>query len=234
MMRDRLFLSLFALGLLASSTAQAERDEPLDDRYAVVKLMLGFNGRVAIDPHAPPPASDSYDLSTSFGVAAEYNVPLHDFFSIGALLGVTSWRSSPGSDASASRNLDFDLALVPRGRFVVSPALELYVAVPIGLALDFLNELNLSNSLSLPVLGTNAGISIDGGSALGFMIAAMVGARVALASGFGLIAELGYVHHAFTHSVTTNFDLAGLASTSVKTNLALSLGELALNIGVFF
>jgi hypothetical protein len=233
MLRSRLFLGLFAFGLLAASPVRAERAEAaFDDRYAVVKLMLGLDGRVGTDPH--PPESDSYRLNTSFGAAAEYNVPLHDFFSIGALLGVTSWRSSPGGDASASRNLDFDLALVPRGRFVVSSALEFYVAIPIGLALDFLNELNVHNTLLLPVINTSAGLSVDGGNALGFMIAAVVGARIALASGFGLIAELGYVHHSFTHSVTTNFDLSGLASTSVKADVSLSLGELALNVGVFF
>jgi len=231
MLRSRLFLGLFAFGLLAASPVRAERAEAaFDDRYAVVKLMLGLDGRVGTDPHAP--GSDSYRLNTSFGAAAEYNVPLHDFFSIGALLSVTSWRSSPGGDASASRNLDFDLALVPRGRFVVSSALEFYVAIPIGLALDFLNELNVSSMLALPFIG-NFVVGLDGGNALGFMIAAVVGARIALTSGFGLIAELGYVHHSFTHSVTTNFELIGLAS-SVKADLGLSLGELALNVGVFF
>jgi hypothetical protein len=98
--------------------------------------------------------------------------------------------------------------------------------VPIGVSLDFLNQVSAN-------AGGVAGASVDADPAVGFTVSFMAGARFALADSFGLLAELGYSIHSFSHDVSVSANVGALGG-SVNTNVDVDIGQFALNAGVFF
>lgn len=244
MTRRICFVAFALFGALLSRSADAQEKLDRDEPYISAKLTLGLGGSVTASMsslqvgNTTVSSSTSYERSSSadvsFGIAGEYNVPLHKYFTLGGTLGLLSWGSSTGN----SRNLLFDLAVLPRGRYPLNDFLELYLTVPIGASLDFLNEANLSNGLFLPPAGLTLGLDIEGGAALGFVTGVLAGARFQLTRSVGLFAELGYIWRTFSHGidVIVNSNLSGqTVGSKVGTgDVSVSFGQFALNLGAYF
>jgi hypothetical protein len=226
-----------------ASPLRAE-DKPLDDSYIAIKVTLGIAGSASLKSDsisiggiaatADQAVKRSDDLEVSYGLAAQYMVPVHQYFVIGGLLGITSWQSSGSwtikdrGNVDANRNIAVDIAAVPEGRIALMKNLELYLAVPVGLTIDWLNELDNSASV-----GGLAGAKVEGNTAVGFMISVLLGVRLAVANNFGFFTELGYIHRQFSHEVTGGVSV-GTNGISAKANADIATGQFALNIGAYF
>ena len=225
------------LPLSLAHSVHAQQRHPLDEPHIAAKLQLGLGGSVdyTVSGNGGSVTRNS-DLGVSFGVAGEYVYPLHRYFALGGQLGFLTWQSSAGSDSEGGRNFLFDLAVVPKGKYaMLDDTLELYLGLPIGVGLDVLNEVNARNTLVLPAIGGAAGSEVEGGAALGFVIGLLAGARYQLTDSVGLLAELGYMYRTFGHSVTSSVGAgSGLVSLSRDTDVSVSFGQFALNLGAYF
>jgi hypothetical protein len=228
-----LTLALVASVAMANVTYAQEKN--FDQPYIGLKAELGFGG---VDT-TPDGANVSFTsgLSPSFGLAGQYVYPLHEFFALGGMLGVTSWRSSANGDGG--RNLNFDLAVMPIGKYAVLENLELYASIPLGLSLDFLNEVDTRNGLFATWLLPFGGTKIEAGGSLGFMLSVLVGARYALSNSMGLLAELGYEHHAVTHGVESSVWLTTPNGTAQvgqprKYDFSVTWDQFVIHLGAYF
>jgi hypothetical protein len=176
--------------------------------------MLGVAGEAEVESDAVGLSSSS-DLELTYGAGVQYMHPLHEYFALGGQVALLSWQTEAGDAANADRNLLLDVSLVPALRYAIEHDAELYLAIPVGLALDFPGE----DSFGVGEVSTGVGLNV----------AFMAGARFALADGFGLLGELGYALHAFSHEVSG--EVAGI---SAETEFDVSMGQLAINLGVFF
>jgi hypothetical protein len=210
-----LIAACFALG---AAPARAQ-DRPLERSYFAAKLMLGIGGEVETEAVG---ASFDDDLELSWGAGLQYMVRLHRHFALGGLLGFQSWQSEGRDNADLDRNLLFDLALVPQGVLPVGDDVELYVAFGIGLSLDAIgdDEINVGGNLVRAEIDT----------ALGLALLPVLGVRFAVSRDVGLLAELGYALHSYEHEAQASVVGVGGASTDFE----ISLGQLALNLGVTF
>jgi len=209
--------TLTAASLLYSAPARAqERD--IQKSYMAAKLMLGLGGELETELLA---GSSEDDLELSWGAGLQYMARLHPHFALGALLGFQSWQSDVRDDFDLDRNVLVDFAVVPAGMFAVGGEVELYVALGLGLSMDFIgaDEVNVGGAL--------VGAEID--EAIGFALLPVLGARFALSRDVGLLAEIGYALHSYEHEAEVT-----VAGFTGATDLELSLGQLALNLGVFF
>lgn len=218
-----------ALGMVCASLstpahAQARLDP--DHWYIAAKFTLGIAG--SVEAETGNMGWDS-DLDVSFGMAGQFVWPLHRYFALGGTLGLMSWQSADGSDSQSSRNLVFDMAVLPEGRYPIAKSLELYVAMPIGLSIDSLNEVDRHNLLYLPVLGQGATVDIEGDTAAGFMVGVLFGVRWQVARPVGVLAELGYTYRTFSHFVGVRGGNRALGS-----DVSVSFGQLAFNFGAYF
>jgi opacity protein-like surface antigen len=220
-------LAVLAIGSIsAHAAAQNEpQTQSRDENYFAAKLMLGIGGEIEAGIGN---TSASSDAELTFGGGFAYMVPLHRYFVLGGQLSVQSWQSEAGDDANADRNLMGDLTVVPQGRLALTHDVEIYLAIPLGLSLDFLSQ----NQVSAGVAGLG-GASVDVDPALGFTISFMAGARFWLADSFGLLAELGYSLHSFSHNVTVQAGVLGFGGGG-STDLDVDIGQFALNAGLFF
>ena len=203
---------------LCSAPARAQ-ESSLERSYFAAKLQLGFGGEVEIETAAGTVESD---LELGWGAAVQYMARLHKHFALGGLLGFESWQSEARDDANLDRNLLFDLAIVPQGVFPVGRDVELYVAFGIGLSLDTIGDdsINVGGSL----------VSAEIDTAVGLALLPVLGVRFAVSDDVGLLAELGYSLHSYEHEAEASVIAVGGASTEFD----LSLGEVALNLGVTF
>jgi hypothetical protein len=224
------------LFVLWTNASRAD-NTPLDHSYFAAKLTLGIGGSgsltsdsisfAGVTATTDRPAKSSDDLELSYGLAVQYMVPVHTYFVIGGLFGITSWKTD-SADSDASRNLALDLAVVPEGRIPVLRNLELYLAVPVGLTFDWFNQIE-----SHTTVGNVASASISADTAVGFMISILLGARFAVLDSFGLFAEVGYIHRQFSHEITGSGSVFGVGG-STKANADISMGQFALNLGAYF
>jgi hypothetical protein len=217
---------------LPARPAAAEDKSALEDPYFAIKLLLGVTGSVSSSGGSVSVGgttvsgngtSVSNDLNPTFGGGAQYMYPLHRYFALGGLFAVESWKAK-GTYPSGSRNLLLDLSVVPQGKLPLTDTIELYLSVPIGLTLDFWNQV----SGSVTVAGVSASTSAD--TAVGYNLSLLFGARFALSRSVGLLAEVGYTRHAFSHTISGN--ALGLGGAGVSADLTLE--QLALDVGVFF
>jgi hypothetical protein len=229
-LRSMTLVALASLSLLtAQAPAHAQEQAPqqsssLDGPYFAIELMLGAGGTLSTGSVSAAGvtvnASGSDDLRLTFGGGAEYMHPLHRYFALGGRFGIASWQSRGEHNAGASRNLMLDLSLVPQGRLPITSTIELYLGVPIGLTVDFLN------SVSASVTGL-ASVKADPG--FGLNLGLLLGARFALSKNVGLFTELGYGLHKFSHTLSVQ-----ALGVSASGNMSLTLEQIALNFGVFF
>jgi len=226
------------LTLATAATAQ-DRGSDLDEPYLAVGLMLGLAGEVQIDAASVSggggeimvdPDDDS-DVDAEFGIGggAQYIVPLHRYFALGGKFALLTWRSD--AESEGSRNLAFDLALVPQARLPVARSVELYLSVPIGLTLNLLNEVEGSASVSFPFVTATGSVEADPG--FGWNLAALLGARFALARELGIFTELGYSLHSVSHDVEVSVGAAGVGG-GVTIEVDVSWWQIALNAGIYF
>ena len=116
------------------------------------------------------------------------------------MFGLQSWRST--SDGDGGRNLVFDLAVLPQGKYVILPnQLEINLGVPLGLALDMWNEVDVNNTWVRFASGAAAGGAIEGDTAVGFVLGLMLGALGLLIDRFA-----GYAMDARLESETRRID----------------------------
>ena len=226
-------LAAFAASMTGPTHVHAQRAGTLDDPYIAAKLTLGFGGSATTTYEGRLGRVEAdRSLKPSFGLAGQYLYPLHDYFSVGGMLGFQSWRSN--SDGDGGRNLVFDLAVLPQGKFeLIENLLELNVTIPIGLALNMWNEVDVRNQLALPAIGAAAGGSIDGGTALGFVFGFLFGVRYQLIEEVGLLAELGYTYRTIGHTITSSAG-GGVVTVETEADVSLGWGQFALNLGAYF
>jgi hypothetical protein len=233
------YVIALALALAAwtasSSSARAQSQNTFVDPYLAAKITLGLGGSVKVSgtTNGGSEASQSQDLTVSFGAGAQYLFPLHEYFSLGGLLQFQSWRSS--ANGGGGRNLVFDLAVLPQGKYVLLPGkLELNFGIPIGAALDFWNEIDVTNTLARGASGASAGGKVDGNTAVGFVVGALLGARFQLIEDLGLLLELGYMYRTIGHTITTSANAGNLVITPQPVDVTVSWGQFTLNLGVYF
>jgi hypothetical protein len=227
-------LAALTLYLAPASRTQAQSShDKLAAPYLAGKFELGLGGSVTSSvEQGNTTSSRDQDLKVSFGLGAQYLYPLHDYFSLGGMLDFQAWRSTGGGNGG--RNFVFDLAVLPQGKYVILPGqLEVNFSIPLGLALDALNEVNASNNLFVSASGAAVGGQVEGNTALGFVIGALLGARYQVADDFGLLLELGYLHRSVKHTVSTSVGGA-LAAVNTDVDVSMSWGQFALNLGAYF
>lgn len=220
-MRIALAAIALAVGLTLSAPAAAQSDSgSRDEAYFALKLMLGLAGDASVDYGN---ASSNDDLKLTYGGGLAYMVPLHRYFALGGQLAIQSWQTKGGDNLNTDRNVMGDLALVPQGRLPLTHDIELYIALPLGLSLDILN------GASYDLLGLGL-VQFDADNALGFTVSLLFGARFALSDNFGLLAEVGYTRHDFSHDV--HAQALGVGAT--VNGIDVTLEQVALNLGAFF
>lgn len=214
--RTLALLAAVGAGCALAAPIQAQQRRDLEDRsYIAAKVVLGLGGDVDI-------AGFETDAELTYGGALAFMHPLHHFFVLGAEFSAHSWQTDVGAAADADRSLLLDLVLVPQLRLPLAGIVEVYGSLPFGLTLDFLNALD----------GTNVGgvASADVDPALGFAFSALVGARFLLTGSLGLLAELGYSLHSFSHEIDA--EAAGVDVGGV--DLDVDLQQLTLRAGLYF
>lgn len=210
-MRGRFALVVVCIAALSSSAfAQDIRNDT--DAYLAGKLLLGFGGDGEIEFDELGGFGGDTDMELSYGLGAAYMHPLHENFVLGGQLGVASWTTDLFEDFDLDRNTWVDLSIVLQGRIAVTDIIELYASLPLGLAFDFVGEDDVANS--------------EVGTGFGFHFALMFGARVALDQDWGLLGELGYAQHTFSHST----EILGMDGP----DLDVSAGQLQLNLGAYY
>ncbi|HET8935932.1 MAG TPA: hypothetical protein VFN67_20935 [Polyangiales bacterium] len=218
--------------LVAPISSASAQQTALIDPYFAAKLTLGIGGSATSSFESGSRTySEDTSLQVSVGVAGQYLYPLHEYFSLGGMLGIQTWRSTGEGDGG--RNVVFDLAVLPQGKYVLIPnQLEVNVTIPIGLALDMLNEIDAMNSLGRAAGGA-AGGTIEGNTALGLVVGGLVGARYQVLDSFGLLLELGYLFHTVGHTITASAG-GNVVNVSQEADVTISWGQFALNVGAYF
>lgn len=217
-MHARYSLIAFVLGCASmfASAAFAQDLENSDDGHLDVKLMLGLGGEAELDVDNDLGAGDSQDdMELGYGLGVAYMVPLHRYFALGGQLAVFSWTTERLDEANADRNMLIDLSLVPQLKYAVSRSVELYASLPLGLTIDAWGEDEFANA------------EVTGG--LGFNLALMLGVRGAIGDSWGLLGELGYVYHAFSHTLEVDTPVG-----TAENDFDISTGQIGLNAGVWF
>jgi hypothetical protein len=208
------YVAGFSCLLAHAQVARAE--DALDENYFGLKLVLGVGGEASAETTVGNvTASGDTDLDPSFGGAVEYMAPLHEYFVLGGMAEVASWQTDNGND----RNVLLDLDVVPQLRFPVTSMIELSLGVPVGFSLDFWGGDSVDSNLADADVSTGVGFNIGG----------LAGLRVSLVDGFGLLAEIGYQVHSFSHSAE-----ATVLGATASQDFDVSLGQFVVNLGVFF
>jgi hypothetical protein len=232
-----LLLAALTVPLVGPSSAHAQTRGALEDPYLAAKLTLGFGGSATSTLEGRVATVEySRSLQVSVGAAAQYLYPLHDYFSVGGLFGIQTWRST--AEGGGGRNVVFDLAVLPQGKYeLIKDELELNVTVPVGLALDILNQVDARGMVFSGATGS-AGNELEGNTAVGFVVGFLVGARYQLVEDVGLLVELGYLYRTVGHTLTASGSASngngGLFAVEGSVDTNVSWGQFALNLGAYF
>ena len=180
-----------------TTTVRAEDDEapppdllqPMSPKL-VVKPLLGLGGDV-----------NDADLDPTFGGAVHYEHPIVELFVLGAYAGIQSWNTTVGNDLGLGRSTLIDISVLPKVRVALNERLELYIAVPVGLTIDFADGASLGGS--------------DANTGIGWNLQPMFGGQFAIVDGFGIMGEMGYMLHKFSHTLTPSTPGASEADVDV-------------------
>jgi hypothetical protein len=218
---------VLAIGVLAGAwplgtAAQSREPTP----YVAPKLILGFAGEADVEPAAVGGVSVEDDLEVSFGAGFAYMHPLHRHFALGGQLALAWWQTEGGDTANQDRNVVTDLSIVPQGVLPVSDDIELTLGLPIGLTLDFWG----GDSVAAGVGGV-ATVMGDVNPAFGFNFGLVAGAHFHLSSSVGLLVELGYFGHSFTHEVEATV-MTPVGTIQAGGEVDIALGQPRLLVGV--
>jgi hypothetical protein len=211
----KIALSLAVVSVCAlPATSQAQSDS--------VRLHLGAGLGVAgevsveiedVDDDDQP---DGTDLDPTYGMHAGIEVPLHDYFTIGAEFGLSFWNDEDADDDDIDRQKQLDVLARPKLRLSPVEGLELYGVVPVGLT--YYMPTDMSDTAG-PLK-----IEVTGGP--GFAVGASAGATYFVTEHFGLTAEAGYLYRKFNAALETS---NGTASDS--TDAKIKFGQLQLRVG---
>jgi hypothetical protein len=176
-------LTLFTLAHATSALAQGDEDAggrvASMDEKVVMKVLLGLGGDADVGPA-------NADLDPSVGAAFHYEHPLHELLVLGGYAGLQSWTTSAGADVGVGRSTLFDLSALLKLRYPVNASVELYVAPILGVTLD---------SAADDAFGGETDLG------LGWNFSALFGGQLAFTSWLGLMGEMGYGLHRFSHTV---------------------------------
>jgi hypothetical protein len=172
--------ALAAILGVAPATALAQDAESVANMAPtfIAKLQLGLGG-------AASAGGVEDDMRPSFGGALWYDHPVHTYFALGGLVSFARWNTEAGDTVGHEGNSLIDISLVPRVRYPLEKIVEIYLALPVGLAID---------AASGDPYGT------DNDTGLGFNFSALLGGQLAVSEGFGIMGEMGYGIHSVSHS----------------------------------
>ena len=200
----RYALVLAIVPALAPARTLAQDDEVAHMRPEIVaKAMLGLGGKAA--------DGGSVDLDPTFAGAVHYEHPLHRYFVLGGYLAVASWNTSVGNDIGYDRSLMTDISVLPKLRLPLERELELYLAFPAGLTLDF------GGGDSIGATSSDVG--------LGYNVHALFGGQLGFTDDLGLMGEMGYGLHHFSHTYDTPVGTVDVSPT---------LQQFVITLGMYF
>ncbi len=185
------------------------------DTMVSLKFMLGLAGEVEFEGPAVLGfvLEGEDDLEPTLGGGIGADLPLHKYFLLGAMFGFHSWIWDGAEDANWDRSFLLDFSLVPKGRYPFKNApVSLYVGLPVGLCLNLFDEDNVAPA------------EVDVG--LGLNFSALFGVLLELSDSVGLLAEIGYTLHSFSH------DVEPAAGGTIEVDVFME--QFALNVGVYF
>jgi hypothetical protein len=209
--------AIFALSLglsawSAAASAQSSRDRGDMRDKIIAKILLGLGGDAKVETNLIN-LSGTDDLETSTGLAGHYEHPFNDYFVLGGCLAFQSWTTAGESDSDIDRNTLMDLSVLPKVRYALNDTAELYIAVPIGLTFDSLND----------------SFYDDADTGAGWNLSFLFGGQLALTDGLGLMGEMGYSTHSFSHTWTLSTPIG-----NAKSDYDVSLQQFAVTLGMYF
>lgn len=204
-------ISLSSQPLQAQARSKRQSNGSMDTMFGL-KLMVGLGGEVEIDDVGIASIED--DLEPTFGGGFEVDFPLHRYFLLGGMVSFHSWIWDEASDADLDRSILLDFSVVPKLRYPFKKSVfAITLGVPVGLCVDLLDD------DILPAAEVDTGI--------GFNLSVLIGLQAYLSSSFGLMAELGYTFHSFSHEVEFMAEQPVIEADA-------EMGQFALNIGFYF
>jgi hypothetical protein len=140
---------------------------------------MGRGGAVEVD-------AAKRDLVSTLGVNVRTDFPVARYILLGPQFQLGAWR--PDGPNAPARSYYFDIDFRPALRLPLQAdktAFQLWLAVPIGLTLNFLDE-EIDPTLE--------------GLAFGWNYAFAFGGAVHFSKKFGMFAEVGWMSHRFSHN----------------------------------
>ncbi|MDX9721278.1 MAG: hypothetical protein RBU37_11075 [Myxococcota bacterium] len=132
------------------------------------------------------------DLQPTLGAALQFELSPIPYFSVGWLLGLSTWRSENDGQLNHDRSTFIDLDLLLRGQYCfLDDTLSVYLLVPIGLSVNRFSEDTMSS------------MGADFGHGVGFNVSTLLGLEFEIVDGFGIFAEGGWVYRDFVHTAFT-------------------------------
>jgi hypothetical protein len=245
-MRGSLTVVVVAIGLLLTRRGAAQSEPQLPEQYLSVKLGLGLGGSIHVgsDGQTLRPTEDEADViaiapvdrksdlkSAAFAGEVNYIFSLHRNLGIGGLWGIHTWRSNAAELMGEGTSFGVEVGAVIQPRLPLTNSFELYVALPISLTLDILNEYKAWGEIPHVMEGTAEHVD----PAFGYGLGALLGARYAITGHFGVLLEFGYQRFAFTHDVDFHVHEDRAAEGSGTTiGLNVVTQQFRANAGVFF
>jgi hypothetical protein len=236
-----------AILLLSAASAYAQDARPQasgrSDPYVAVEMMLSPNGTwdgsggAAGSGRVDIVTSASRQLLSSYGGRAKYVHPLGGYFALGGILATQSWgwhefvydERLNEVDTGMGRNIMLDFGVAPQARLPIAENFELFIEVPVGAAFNFLNTRRRAflraPTFAVPVEPISPG--------LGFTIGLVLGGRYVLSRHVGLLADIGLVHHRFSHSTKLPGNLPDGEPSGATVSNAFELTQLLISAGVF-
>jgi hypothetical protein len=228
--RETRGLAALAAACALCGTSASAQDRGVEASYFAVKLTGGVGGEVEIEGNA---SARSDDLGASLGAAVQYMARVHSHFAIGGTIAFSSWQSARGLDLGRGRNGAVDGVIVPAGVLPLSADFELYLAAGVAVSMNASGDTAVAQEVSRisPAL---LSLPMDVDEAFDFALLPALGARLAVAPGFGVLAELGYALRWYEHDLHIWDELARLTNRPIEVPFEMALGQLTLALGVFF
>lgn len=211
-----------ALVVLALCNTRALADQPTASMQPtlVAKVRLGLGGTVTETGSLP---KNEHDLAPGTGGALHYEYPLAELFVLGGYFGVTSWNTVRSGDLGHSRSALVDVALLPKLRYAPNEQVELSLAVPVGLALDFNSGDAFRPPTARPIsMNVGPGISVQG----------LVGGQFEFADDLGLMGEMGYGLTYVSHTFNPKANAGSPALSDIEVDLMLQ--HFVVTLGFFY
>lgn len=217
--RSSLVLAVvLAFAAPVSAQQRGPNDPPFSSLRAGAKLMFGMGGSVTTDFESGE--DETQDLLFTYGIGVEGSVVVHEYVTLGILIGLGWFNGEELDQQGYDRNLILDTDVIARFRYPldVGIPIEPYLAVPFGLSFAFLDG-DYETRLSGPL------VDVDVSTNVGWNLSILAGAVAWFTPKLGAMLELGWAHHV----ISNNF-----SSSLGETDVANYLDQFALNLGAMF